>query len=76
LRFLEERDQVRDLRLEALRRDIQKGINSGEPTPWTLMQSTREGANGLRDKIARRHEISGFFDPPKAHNKSGYAVYF
>jgi antitoxin ParD1/3/4 len=33
LRLMEERDQVRELRLEELRREIQKGIDSGESTP-------------------------------------------
>ena len=36
LRLLEERDQLRDLRLEELRREIQKGINSGEATPLNI----------------------------------------
>ena len=36
LRLLEERDQLRDLRLEALRRDIQKGMDSGEATPLDI----------------------------------------
>jgi len=33
LRLMEERDQVRELRLEELQREIQKGIDSGESTP-------------------------------------------
>jgi antitoxin ParD1/3/4 len=33
LRLMEERDQVREFRLEELRREIQKGIDSGESTP-------------------------------------------
>jgi len=36
LRLLEERDQLRDLRLEELRNEIQKGINSGEATPLSI----------------------------------------
>lgn len=36
LRLLEERDQLRELRLEELRREIQKGIDSGEPTPLDI----------------------------------------
>ena len=31
LRLLEERERLRELRLEELRREIQKGIDSGEP---------------------------------------------
>jgi antitoxin ParD1/3/4 len=33
LRLMEERDQMHELRLEELRREIQKGIDSGESTP-------------------------------------------
>jgi antitoxin ParD1/3/4 len=36
LRLLEERDQLRDLRLEVLRRDIQTGMDSGEATPLDI----------------------------------------
>lgn len=36
LRLLEERDQMRELRLEELRREIQQGINSGDPTPLDI----------------------------------------
>jgi len=31
-----ERDQLRDLRLEKLRSEIQQGINSGEVTPLDI----------------------------------------
>jgi antitoxin ParD1/3/4 len=33
LRLLEERDHIRELRLEALRREIQKGVDSGPGIP-------------------------------------------
>ena len=36
LRLLEEQDQLRDLRLEELRHEIQKGINSGEATSLNI----------------------------------------
>ena len=36
LRLLEERDQLRALRLEELRREIQKGIDSGAATPLDI----------------------------------------
>lgn len=36
LRLLEERDQVRELRLEELRKEIQLGIDSGEATPLDI----------------------------------------
>lgn len=36
LRLLEERDQLREFRLGELRREIQKGIDSGETTPLDM----------------------------------------
>ena len=36
LRLLEERDQLDALRREALRRDIQEGIDSGESSPLDM----------------------------------------
>ena len=36
LRLLEERDQLRALRMDELRRDIQKGIDSGDPAPLDM----------------------------------------
>lgn len=43
LRLLEERDQLRELRLEELRREIQKGINSGSATPLDIEEIKRQG---------------------------------
>ena len=43
LRLLEERDQLRELRLEELRREIQKGIDSGEATPLDMEEIKRRG---------------------------------
>jgi len=43
LRLLEERDQLRELRLEELRREIQKGINSGSATPLDIDEIKRQG---------------------------------
>lgn len=36
LRLLEVRDQLRDLRLEKLRSEIQQDINKGETTPLNI----------------------------------------
>lgn len=47
LRLLEERDQLRDLRLEALRRDIQKGMDSGEATPLDIEDIKSRGRKRL-----------------------------
>ena len=48
LRLLEERDQLRALRREELRRDIQKGIDSGEPTPLDMEAIKERGRKLLR----------------------------
>lgn len=47
LRLLEERDQLRDLRLEELRRDIQKGIDSGEAAPLDIQEIKARGRKRL-----------------------------
>lgn len=48
LRLMEERDSVRKMRLEELRREIQKGIDSGESTPLDIEEIKREGRK-IRD---------------------------
>ena len=50
LRLLEERDQLRDLRLEELRSEIQKGINSGEATPLNIEEIKANGRKRLAAK--------------------------
>ena len=47
LRLLEERDQLRELRLEELRREIQKGIDSGEATPLDMEEIKARGRKRL-----------------------------
>jgi antitoxin ParD1/3/4 len=47
LRLLEERDNLRNLRLEALRRDIQKGMDSGEATPLDIEDIKSRGRKRL-----------------------------
>lgn len=47
LRLLEERDQLRELRLEELRREIQKGINSGTATPLDMEEIKTRGRKRL-----------------------------
>lgn len=51
LRLLEERDQLRALRLEELKREIRKGIESGDPTPLDMEEIKRES----REQFAARH---------------------
>jgi antitoxin ParD1/3/4 len=36
LRLLEERDRLRSMRLEALRAEIQQGLDNGAPTPLDI----------------------------------------
>ena len=36
LRLLEERDRIHDLRVEELRAEIKKGLDSGKPTPLDM----------------------------------------
>jgi antitoxin ParD1/3/4 len=43
LRLMEERDRMREIKLEHLRQDILEGLNSGEPTPWDPEEIKREG---------------------------------
>ncbi len=47
LRLLEERDQLRELRLDELRREIQKGIDSGEATPLDIEEIKERGRKRL-----------------------------
>lgn len=47
LRLLEERDRLRELRLEELRREIQKGIDSGEATPLDIEDIKARGRERL-----------------------------
>ncbi len=49
LRALEERDQVAALRLQELRKEIQKGLRSGKATPLDMEEIKRE----TRKRIAR-----------------------
>ncbi|TAN47855.1 MAG: type II toxin-antitoxin system ParD family antitoxin [Methylococcaceae bacterium] len=36
LQLLEERDRMRELQLDALRKEIRRGMDSGEPTPLDI----------------------------------------
>jgi antitoxin ParD1/3/4 len=47
LRLLEERDQLRNMRLEELRREIQKGIDSGDATPLDMEEIKASGRRRL-----------------------------
>ena len=47
LRLLEREEQVRDVRLATLRAEIQKGLDSGEPTPLDLSAIKERGRKRL-----------------------------
>jgi antitoxin ParD1/3/4 len=47
LRLLEERDQLRELRLSELQRDIQKGIDSGGAIPLDIETIKERGRKKL-----------------------------
>ncbi|MGA7933843.1 MAG: type II toxin-antitoxin system ParD family antitoxin [Kovacikia sp.] len=53
LRLLEECDRVREIRLEELRREIQKGIDSGPATPLDIEEIKARGRKRL---TAQRQE--------------------
>lgn len=47
LRLLEERDRLRGLRLEELRAEIKKGLDSGEPAPLNIGEVKARGRKRL-----------------------------
>jgi antitoxin ParD1/3/4 len=52
LRLLQERDQLREMRLEELRSEIQKGIESGSATPLDIEDIKARG----RKRLAAQQE--------------------
>ncbi len=56
LRLLEERDRRQSSRVEELRAEIKKGLNSGEPTPLDIGAVKVRG----RDRLdAQRKKVAG-----------------
>lgn len=49
LRLLEEHDRLRSMRTQALRADIQKGLDSGEATPLDIKTVKARGRKRLAD---------------------------
>lgn len=47
LRLLEERDRLQAIRLEELRAEIKKGLESGEPTPLNIQEIKARGRRKL-----------------------------
>lgn len=50
LRLLEEKDQMRAVKLAALREAVQEGFDSGEPTPLDMGDVIRRGQERLEKK--------------------------
>ena len=50
LRLLEERDRLHAIRLEGLRKEIKKGLDSGEPTPLDIEAIKARGRKRLADQ--------------------------
>ncbi len=52
LRLMQERDQLREVKLDQLRRDIQEGLDSGPATPWDAEEAKTEGRRQRAAKLA------------------------
>jgi antitoxin ParD1/3/4 len=53
LRLMEERDHLRELRLEEVRQEVQKGIDSGESTPLDMEEIKARGRERLAIQAAK-----------------------
>jgi antitoxin ParD1/3/4 len=51
LRLMEQQDQLRSLQLQQLRSDIQEGLASGSPVPWSSDEIKQDGR---KRKASRR----------------------
>ena len=56
LRLLEERDRIQTMRIEELRAEIKKGLNSGKPTPLNIKAIKAQGRKRLN---AQRVKANG-----------------
>lgn len=54
LRLMEERDRIQAMRLDELRSEIQKGLDSGEPTPLNIEEIKARGRKRLFDSSEKR----------------------
>lgn len=53
LRMMEERDHIKAIKLQQLRRDIREGLESGAATEWNAEETKQEG----RKRRAARNQI-------------------
>jgi len=56
LRLMEQQDQLRSVKLDQLRSDIQEGLSSGAPTPWKAEEIKQDGR---KRKASRRAAPQG-----------------
>jgi len=56
LRLMEQQDQLRAVKLQQLRSDIQEGLSSGEQIPWNAEEIKQEGR---KRKASRRAAALG-----------------
>jgi len=56
LRLMEQQDQLRSVKLQQLRHDIQDGLGSGPPTPWKAEEIKQDGR---KRKASRRVAAQG-----------------
>lgn len=54
LRLIEEREAFHKMKLEALRAEIQKGLDSGPATPWDPEEVKKEGRKRLAEYYAQK----------------------
>lgn len=52
LRLLEEREQLREIKLKALREAIQEGLDSGDAGPWDVEEFLKEARRRKAGKDA------------------------
>jgi antitoxin ParD1/3/4 len=52
LRLMDTRNELHNLRLERLRRDIREGLDSGPARPWSVAEMRRQGRKRLAARKA------------------------
>lgn len=52
LRLMEEQDRLRQAKLDELRRDVRKGLDSGSSEPWDPKALKKKARSGLPAKTA------------------------
>ena len=63
LRLLEAQELVREVKLTALREEIQKGLDSGAPTPLDIAAIKARGRKRLAARLKTRPDATGAQTP-------------